>query len=99
MFALRREAVAVASKTQRIEMRTDPDSQARIAEAAHVSQRTVSAFVLEAATSAADRVLARADQVLMPGDQFDDLIASLDEPDAAPNLVRAARRERRFSRR
>lgn len=88
----------MATKTQRIEMRTDPESEARIAKAAQIAQQSVSAFVLEAATLAADQVLARVDQTVMPADQFDALMAALDQPDEAPTLTRAARRPRRFTR-
>lgn len=89
----------MATKTQRIEMRTDPNSEALIAEAAQVTHQSVSAFVLQAATSEADRVLARAHHVIMPEDQFDQLVASLDSPDAAPRLESVAARKRRFVRR
>lgn len=80
-------------------MRTDPDSEARITQAAEAVHQSVSAFVLGAAMSEADRVLARTRHVVMPEDQFDELMASLDRPSAAPNLERAASHPRRFSRR
>jgi uncharacterized protein (DUF1778 family) len=95
---MRLEVSAMAAKTQRIEMRADPDSAARIAQAAQLLQESVSSFVLRAATAEADRVLARANATLMPADQFDDLIASLDEPDAAPALSQLAAKRRRFTR-
>lgn len=88
----------MATKTGRIEMRTDPDSGAKIARAADIERKSVSAFVLDAATSAADRVLARVDHVMMPADQFDALLASLDASDEAPALRRLAEGERRFRR-
>lgn len=88
----------MAAKTERIEMRTDPDSGARIARAAEIERKSVSAFVLEAAASAADRVLARVDHVMMPAGQFDALLRSLDTPEEAPALRRLAQRERRFRR-
>lgn len=88
----------MATKTERIEMRTDRDSGAKIAQAAEREQKSVSAFVLDAATSAADRVLARSEHTIMPEAQFDELLQSLDEPAAAPALSRLARRERRFIR-
>jgi uncharacterized protein (DUF1778 family) len=89
----------MATKTQRIEMRTDTDSEARITQAARLSNQTVSAFVLEAANAAADRVIARVHHVVMENDQFDDLLSSLDRADDAPALKRAAERRRRFVRR
>jgi uncharacterized protein (DUF1778 family) len=89
----------MATKTERIEMRTDPDTGARITQAAQITQTSVSAFVLDAATAAAERVLARRDQTIMPAEQFDALIASLDTPDTAPKLTQIAARPRRFTRR
>jgi uncharacterized protein (DUF1778 family) len=55
-------------------------------------------FVIRSARAEADRVLARADQTIMPADQFDALMASLDEPDPAPLLTGAANRPRRYTR-
>lgn len=88
----------MAAKTQRIEMRTDQDTEARIIQAARLSDQTVSAFVVEAASVAADRVLARTHHVVMPDEQFDELMASLDSFDEAPTLARVARRKSRFTR-
>lgn len=88
----------MATKTERIEIRTDPDSAARIAQAAQARNTTISAFVLEAVTAAVDVVLARADHTLMPADQFDGLMAALDEPDEAPVLAALAARPRKFTR-
>lgn len=88
----------MAAKTRRIEMRADPQSETKIVEAARLSQQSVSAFILDAATMAAERVIARVDHVVMPADQFDALIDSLDVPDEAPTLTRAAGRKRRFTR-
>lgn len=88
----------MAMKTRRIEMRADPESEQRIARAAEAERLSVSAFVLDAATAAADRVLARTDITAMPADQFDDLISALDVPDEAPHLSRLAARPRQFER-
>jgi uncharacterized protein (DUF1778 family) len=88
----------VAAKTARIEMRVDPDTGAKIAQAAEIEGKSVSAFVLDAATAAADRVLARIDHVVMPAAQFDALLDSLDTPEDAPTLRKLAQRERRFRR-
>ena len=86
----------VATRTKRIEMRADPDSEALIARAAALEAVSVSAFVLGAAVREADRVLGRADQTLMPAEQFDALVDSLDTPDPAPRLAAAARRPKRY---
>lgn len=79
-------------------MRADPGSEALIARAAAAEDLSVSAFVLGAAAREADRVLGRADQTLMPAEQFDALIGSLDRADAAPRLKAAAGRQRRYNR-
>lgn len=88
----------MATRTKRIEMRADPESVALITAAAAACRVSVSAFVLDAATDEAGRVLGRADVTLMPADQFDVLVASLDEPDEAPRLARAAGSARRYTR-
>jgi uncharacterized protein (DUF1778 family) len=89
----------MALKTHRIEMRADPESEELIARAAALRKESVSAFVLGAARREADVLLARADLTLMPVEQFDALMASLDTSDEAPALRRAAQERRRFTRR
>jgi uncharacterized protein (DUF1778 family) len=88
----------MSAKTRRIEMRADPASEARITQAAAAMHQSISAFVLSAAVREADVVLARADRTLMPAEQFDLLMSSLEVPDEAPRLLEAASRPRRFSR-
>lgn len=88
----------MATKADRIEIETDPETQAKIAEAARAQHTTVSAFILEAASAAADQVLGRGDRTAMPADQFDALMAGLDEPDEVPALTQLASRPRRFTR-
>jgi uncharacterized protein (DUF1778 family) len=84
-----------STKSERIELRADPTSAANIALAAQLQHLSVSAFILQAAAGEAERLLARSDHTVMPAAQFDSIIASLDEPDEAPNLARAAARRRR----
>ena len=86
----------MAPKTERIEMRADDESSAKITKAAKAEQLSVSAFVLNAAVRAADHVLARKDVTLMPAEQFDALLSSLNTPDEAPALERLARKPRRY---
>jgi uncharacterized protein (DUF1778 family) len=88
----------MARRTKRIEMRADPESEARITRAAALQSVSVSAFVLGAAGREADRVLSESDQTIMSSEQFDALMASLDLPDAAPRLADVARRPRQFTR-
>jgi uncharacterized protein (DUF1778 family) len=91
--------VRVATRTKRIEMRADPESEARIARAAALKQQSISAFVLGAAGREADRVLSHGDQTIMSATQFDDLMTSLDVADDAPSLRKVARAPRSFERR
>lgn len=88
----------MATKTRRIEMRADQDSEERIAHAASLLGQSMSAFVLGAARREADAVLARADTTLMAPEQFDLLLSSLDTADEAPSLRAAARASRRAAR-
>lgn len=86
-------------KTDRIEMRADPADSELIRRAADAVDQTVSSFALNAARSEASRVLARSDATIMPADQFDALMASLDAPEDVPNLAKLANKRRRFVRR
>src|SRR5664280_2032316 len=79
------------------EMRADPESEERIAQAAAARQQSVSTFVLAAAVREADVVLARADVTLMPVEQFDALMDSLEIPDQVPRLLEAASRRGTWS--
>lgn len=88
----------MATKSERIEVRTTPEDSALIAEAADLRNQSVSAFMTAAATTEAGRIIGRCSHTLMPADQFDALMASLDEPDHAEVLAKAARRPRRFTR-
>ncbi|MGI8728825.1 MAG: DUF1778 domain-containing protein [Solirubrobacteraceae bacterium] len=88
----------MASRTKRIEMRADAVSEERMALAARAQDLSVSAFVLDAARREAERVLGRADHTLMPADQFDALVGSLDQNDSAPRLQQAAQAKRRYRR-
>jgi uncharacterized protein (DUF1778 family) len=87
------------AKTERIEMRTTPEEHELILQAASLTQTSASAFVLEAARAAANKVLARSDVTLMPEDQYEELLAALEEPAEIPSLARLAARPRRFTRR
>jgi uncharacterized protein (DUF1778 family) len=88
----------MATRTKRIEMRADPASEDLIARAAAAQDLSMSAFVLGAAVREAGNVLGRADRTLMPPEQFDALIASLDVADPAPGLAAAAKLPRRYAR-
>lgn len=89
----------MATKSKRLEMRVDEETSALLSRAASLSRESVSTFVTRAARAEAGRVLARADVTLMPAEQFDVLMESLERADrAAPALARAAARRRRFDR-
>jgi uncharacterized protein (DUF1778 family) len=88
----------MATRSKRIEMRADPESEALISQAAAARRVSVSAFVLDAAAREASRVLGRADVTLMPADEFDAFVAALEQADAAPRLAAAAAAERRYRR-
>lgn len=77
----------MATKSRRIEMRTDEETDRRITLAAQMTNQSVSSFVLGAARLESDRLLAEQDTT-MPAEQFDALIASLDHADPAPTLKR-----------
>jgi uncharacterized protein (DUF1778 family) len=84
-----------ATKSERIELRATPEEATRIALAAQLQHLSVSAFVLQSAAAEAERVTARSEYTLMPPDQFDELMASLDEPREVATLASAAARRRR----
>ena len=85
-------------KSERLEVRVDAATKARIEDAAARLGQSASMFVIHAATAEADRVLARAEATVMPADQFDALLTALDMPDEAPALARLAQRDRRYRR-
>ncbi|HVA60421.1 MAG TPA: DUF1778 domain-containing protein [Mycobacteriales bacterium] len=87
------------AKSARVELRADQASRERMAAAAALGQESLSAFVLRSALAEADRVLARSDSTVMPAEQFDALIDSLEQADPAPVLAKAAARRRGYSRR
>lgn len=86
------------TKSCRIEMRVDPETEALVSEAAAAVHESVSSFVARAARAEADRVLARAEVTLIPAAQFDEMIAALDSGEPIPALAAEAARPRRFSR-
>ena len=84
------------ARTARIELRAEPDREERIRAAARLSNQSLSAFVLEAASARADEILRAAATTVVPADYFDELHQALSEP-PVPNaaLQRASRRARR----
>ena len=83
--------------TERLELRLDPGAKRRIELAARLRSVSVGEFVRSAAEEEADEVLRGQTVTVIPADDFDRLIAALDEPVIpAPALVAAARRARRL---
>lgn len=79
-------------KSERLEARLNPEDRARIEHAANLEGVSVSAFVVGAAVDLAAEVIAGSATTVVPADFFDALAKSLDDPDPAPRLRRAARR-------
>ncbi len=88
----------MAVKTERLETRLSPDERDRIERAASTAGISVSAFMVGAAVDRAEEVIAAATTTVVPADYFDGLLAALDEPEAAPQLAKAAKRTRRTAR-
>lgn len=82
----------MATKSKRIEVRIDEDVLAHIQRAAGIAQEPVSDFVRKAAYSRAEEMLRDNLITVMPAEQFDAMMATLDEPDDAPRLMEAARK-------
>lgn len=85
-------------KTERFEIRLAEDGRNQIEAAASAVGETVTEFVRNAAMQRADQVLALSSRTLMPAEQFDAMIRSLDIADDAPELAKAVARGRRFVR-
>jgi len=84
----------MASRTERIEARIDPDSAERIRYASTLERTSVSGFMVAATAEKAERVIAEHAYTSIPSDYFDRLLESLDAPaEPMPELAAAARRE------
>jgi uncharacterized protein (DUF1778 family) len=81
----------MATKTDRLEARLTRAERKRIEQAATLAGEPVSAFVILAALDRADTVVSERASTVVPADYFDRLLSTLDEPDPAPRLARAAR--------
>ena len=82
-------------RTSRMELRAQPAREERIRYAARLANKSVSAFVLDAASEKAEDVIATATETIVPSEYFDELLASLDEPPRANARLAAAARKRR----
>lgn len=77
------------SKRERLHLRLDADSKRLLERAAAYSGSTVSEFVLSRAVDAAEAVIDTHDQVVLGPDDWDALLAALDNP-PAPNAALSA---------
>ncbi|GAB38499.1 MULTISPECIES: type II toxin-antitoxin system TacA family antitoxin [Gordonia] len=87
------------TKSKRIEVRAEAQTLDRIQRAANVVHEPASEFVRKAALARAEEVLRQELITVMPTEQFDALMSSLDSADAAPRLAEAARKPAVFKRR
>ncbi len=92
--------MAKPTKAGRIELRTEQSRERRIRFAAELSHQSLSAFILDAASSRAEDVIASASVTSVPSDFFDKLWSSLELPPRPnPALARRARAKRRVAQR
>lgn len=88
----------MATKTERVEARLSPEERERIDRAAAMAGQSVSSFIVTAAAEKAEHMIASATTTVLPTEYFDRLLATIDQPDPAPGLARAAARARRRQR-
>jgi len=81
----------MAAKAERLEARLTSTQRRQIEHAAKLAGESVSSFVVLAALDRADIVVRDMTSTVVPAAYFDQLLASLDEPDEAPRLLRAVR--------
>lgn len=85
----------MAARTDRIEARLAPETADTIKQAAAISGTSTSAFMVDAATDRAQRILRTWRETVLPAELFDQLLESLDEPgEPVPALERAFARLR-----
>jgi len=79
-----------ATKTRRLELRTDEDTEQLINDAAALLHISKTAFVEDAVRAAAHKVIARADVTLMDPEVFDVMMSALHRADESPELAELA---------
>jgi uncharacterized protein (DUF1778 family) len=82
----------MATKTDRLEARLTSAERREIEQAASLASESVSSFVVTAAIQRAEAIVSERASTSVPADYFDRLLGSLEQPDSAPALERAARR-------
>jgi uncharacterized protein (DUF1778 family) len=95
LYGIFMERDAMAAKAERVEARLTPVQRRQIEQAAALSGESVSGFMVLAALERAESVVVERATTVVAAEYFDQLVASLDQPDEAPRLARAARAARR----
>jgi uncharacterized protein (DUF1778 family) len=85
----------LATKAERLEARLTATERKQIEQAAALAGESVSSFVVLAALGRADILVRDQASTVVPGVYFDRLVASLDKPEEARGLARAAREAER----
>lgn len=80
----------MAVKAERLEARLTSTERKQIEQAAALAGESVSSFVVLAALDRADILVRERASTVIPAAYFDQLVASLDEPDDAPELAKVA---------
>ena len=80
----------MATKAERLEARLTVTERRQIEQAAALAGESVSSFVVLAALDRADILVRERASTVVPAAYFDQLIASIDEPEEAQGLARAA---------
>jgi uncharacterized protein (DUF1778 family) len=80
-----------ATKTRRLELRTDEDTEQLVTDAAALLRISKTAFVEDAVRAAARRVIARSDVTLMDPAMFDSMMSALARPDESTGLAELAK--------
>jgi len=80
----------MAVKAERLEARLTSTERKQIEQAAALAGESVSSFVVLAALDRAEILVRERASTVVPATYFDQLVASLDEPEDAPGLARAA---------
>jgi uncharacterized protein (DUF1778 family) len=93
---LRKRRWPHVARTERIELRPEPELEQRIRYAAELAGQSLTDFVLDAATERAEEVIASARATVVSADSFGALWEALDEP-PQPNarLTRAFKEARK----
>jgi uncharacterized protein (DUF1778 family) len=89
--------MSVRMKAARMNLRLDPETDARIRRAAKTAGVSVSVFVASAAAAAADDVLADRREFVLEPERWEEFVRLLDRPARdLPKLREAAKRRERL---